>query len=437
MDIKSKTDFLGEEQEGKFKNRDSMCEGFGIAGIVLALVGRFLFNCFATDSVTALSHTVGTLRTYIVMLASGVALFFLARLWMFTKRCLTVKFEFSDLWSVIIVVLKHYQSMLIGNWLMLLLIVSSWSITFAMIWAIFLWEAKKVSLPICTVSGAIVGFLVFSCYYLSRVYEREHFGVIGYRVLGRCRPNVAMEMVDADVNKLINESLCEIQNVDFIYLAAVHFNHLLKQNEILSSIRKNNPDARICYMPQFPFDWRILERSAQLDYDFKKAYFKCLVHAAYNAKKYLNAEIKFRHGAPDFRLAIWGTFRDKKSKLNYETIKNGNFYDIAKLIKSGGGYIQQYVNGKEGWQSSYLDLSAWKWLDAYIYLVTWFVAEFEHGTPVTLKELQVNINSQKRVAEDLRIRKIDKLADRDLLFTKLSQMKKLQFLYNGITSGHI
>jgi len=245
-------------------------------------------------------------------------------------------------------------------------------------------------------------------------------------------------------NFMINQKLLSLKDVDLICIAAVHFSHLMRNRETLSTIRSNNLNTAIYFMPHFPYSKNILERAAELEYPFRSCYLGPLVRGVHNARNFLGAEVRFRHEPAYFRLALWAKLKaaltgDPSGRSGPLNLEQFSPEEIADGVEEGGFFVQQYIHGQEGFESRYINVTGSEWGAALKYFVHWFFYRWGRATSTIMSEVLQNENYQRIIASDLdiRLKQINSLAGQRRLDSHLENIRPLQELYVGIERGDI
>ncbi len=438
--MERQSEFYGEEENARRQRREHhiLSVGVGGAATLVTMLFRVLFGTAAGKIFNRLSAELGNERAWIIAGLVGVSTFCIVKMYLFFKSCR--RDAILGILCCLKVTIKHYARISIQHPYFLLLIVCNSSVIAILLKILSKQNANPF--PVCTfiITAAPMNLIALFLYKGILGFARISQSDLGQVLLKEIHPGIKWETTWAvNPNRQITEKLLALKNVDLVCIAAVHFSHLMRYPENLKKIKSNNPSAGIYFMPAFPYSWHVLERAAELEYPFRKAYLGPLVRGIHNACKYLEANVRLRHNPAEFRLTLWAKLAENSNnhqrpeKLR-ETCKH------PTDIKYGGFFAQQYVHAKEGYESPYLNVDNGEWCGALLYLINWFFENWEDNcSPIQPTELAKEEKSLLRVSKDIGIsrHKRNRLRDSGDLATYLQKEECLKELYLGIENGNL
>jgi hypothetical protein len=435
-------DFLGEEESARQKRREHDRVSAGAGGLVslLALIYQALFKEATTGAFAKFSAVIGSARAWIIALIIGAVAFCILKIYLFYKAC--CQEAIFDKWRCFKVTARHYTNISMVHPYLLLSVACYSSTLLFFFWVLS--KQYKSSFPVYMFIATATTLNMLSILLYRKIiqFARISQGDLGQVLLKKTHPGIKWKKAGtANPNELINKKLLELKNVNLICIAAVHFSHLMKSVEYLKIIGENNPNAKIYYMPQFPYSWHILERAAELEYFYRGGYRDPLLHGIYNAREHLKAEVMLRHNPVEFRLTAWVKFVQSENNKQLQS-KNQNVKEEIQFnkIDFGGFFVQQYIHGQEGYEGSYLNVDQNEWCGALIYMINWFFDDWKNNcSPIKFEEVLEERNYMLRVAEGIGLtqRKVNSLMDAGKLETYLQDNDALKELYLGIEKGEL
>ncbi len=335
----------------------------------------------------------------------------------------------------------------------------------------FLYGLQLGFLP-TSIACLVTALLVLALYMFLDMQSRKNQGVLPYLILDMYgHKEKCSTVVGEEINTQIADCLLSLDDVDVICIAAVHFWHLTEHKDKLKKIRLNNPRARIYFMPQFPLTWHSRERAAELDYvDYEAGYFRRPGLSVYNSLNSLKANVRFKHNPAYFRLALWAKFKPSMQRNehpaaaespelstdNWEKFFGDGCFDtrpvalwekeLLDCLVSGSSFVQQYIHGKHGYESTHEWLDLKDYAKRYANLFVWFFSHWQdRSSPTTMAELSQDRKGLANVAKSLkRLRPpllhplcaILRTGSEDELRTRIqSDEPQLRRLYDIIKSG--
>ena len=438
--MESQRDYLGEEEYAKQQRQknDQLSAGAGGGAFLITLIIETSLSKVATEFMDKLSATVGNIRAWIIAAIIGVATFCVLKIYMFFRAC--CRDTVFSKGHCLKITVRHYIRISRMHPYLLLSIACYTSIVAVFFWVLSKQNGKHFPADIFIITAILLNLLVIFLYNGILHFARTSQCDLGQVLLKKTHPGIKWEKAEAlNPNKLINEKLLALKNVDLICVAAIHSSHLMRDPECLKTIRANNPQADIYYMPQFPYSWHILERAAELEYSYRKGYRGPLIHAIFNACKHLKANVMVRHNPAEFRLTIWAKFiHGEKNILSPKSD------DLCKIqpsnIECGGFFTQQYVHGQEGYEGPYLNVSQEEWCGALICLIRWFFDNWKNNcSPISFADLIKEEQYMLRVAKSIGLsqHKINNLRGTGGLASYLQENDVLKEFYLGIEQGDL
>jgi hypothetical protein len=426
--------YVGEENAAREQRQrhDRLSAEIGGLGFLIGIVIQALISIAVDKSIAIL----GGMRAWIIAGLTGVALFGAVKIYLFFKAC--CRDTVFSKWRCFKITISHYRKCIFAHPHLLISVVCYSSVLGSFFWILSYKNAR--SFPVCIFIIAVFALTLVAgiLYRLILRFARISQSDLGQVLLKKTHPSIRWETSgEINPNRKITEILLNLQGVDLICISAVHFSHLMRSQERLKTIRDNNPNADIYFMPQFPYSWHILERAAELEYFYRRAYLAPLVHGIFNACKHLKTHVMLRHNPAEFRLTIWVKY-NKNNRSN--TIRIPEAGILPAQIENGGFFAQQYIHGQEGYESPYLNVSKEEWSGALTYLTNWFFENWRNNcSPIRMEDVVSNEQYMLRVAKDIGLsqRKINHLRGSGNLRHYLENNDNLKELYLAIENGEI
>lgn len=440
--MEGQKDFLGEEESARQQRlkHDRLSAGVGGGVFFITLIIQTLFSKAAVEFLDKLSAVFGSMRAWIIAALIGVVVFCILKIYLFFSAC--CKDSVFSRWRSLKITARHYMRVSVAHPYLLLSVGC-----YSSMLAVFFWILSKQNgkpFPVCMfiITAAALNLSAILLYKSILRFARTSQSNLGQVLLKKTHPGIKWKKTGTlNPNKLINDKLLTLKDVDLICVAAVHFSHLMRNVELLKTIRTNNPKAAIYYMPQFSYSWHILERAAELEYFYRKGYLGPLIRAIYNACEHLKANVMLRHNPAEFRLTAWVKFiHGENNKSPRNDVDNMAAGIQPAEIEWGGFFAQQYIYGQEGYESPYLSVSQDEWCGALAYLIGWFFENWrDNCSPIQIAEVVKKEEYMSRVAKDIGYpqRKINRLRNTGDLAVHLENNDNLKELYIGIGKGDL